>query len=139
MTSKGSFGRGCNLKKQNIQQSSIMFSPSARTSYSFPFLQIHDTNIMGNYGCNSFINLFFDQTYIELFEKDCFYALDGLFDVYHQKIYKYKLCPNSEEIRKYFFEKIENGYCITCHWDEFYVSESHNFKLNHTDKECLIY
>lgn len=94
---------------------------------------------MGNYGCNSFINLFFDQTYIELFEKDCFYALDGLFDVYHQKIYKYKLCPNSEEIRKYFFEKIENGYCITCHWDEFYVSDSYNYKLNHTDKECLIY
>lgn len=128
-----------NLKKQNIYPKSDGFSPSSRTSYSFPFLQIQDEKQKSIYACNTFINLFFDQTYIELLEQDCYYRYEGLFDVYCQKIYKYKLYSNWDDIKKYFYETIAKDYNITCHWDEFYIPESPNYNLYHTDKECLIY
>ncbi len=111
---------------------------SSRTLYAFPYYQIQNKNCRRKYIINSFINIYFDKTYIELFETDCLYEKQELFFSKIETIFRYRMVVNSNEVDRYLIRQLNSGMSFTCHVDDYFIPGTPNFENVHSDKEILV-
>ncbi len=122
------------IKKNN---SLLMSNPSY--SYKILICEITSPEQVGTFVANSFINVFYEPTYLDLYEEDPFFERESIFTVNRYKIYASNVQPDYSLFLDYIKKRIEKGYFAIAHWDQYYLPSSDNYLKNHLDEEHLVY
>ena len=121
-----------------FKKNSILMS---NPSYSYKILICETTSPeqVRTFISNSFINVFYEPSYLDLYEEDPFFERESIFTVNRYQIYASNVQPDYSLFVNYLKNRIEKGYFAIAHWDQYYLPDSDYYLKNHFDEEHLVY
>lgn len=114
---------------------------SSSPSYSYKVAMCQNTKGSDSsiFISNSYINLYYEPHYLDLYEEDYFFQREGVFSVERNQIYISNIGNDCSLFAKCLSEYLRNGFFVLSHWDRYYLPGDDCFHKNHYDEEHLIY
>ena len=121
------------------KKNSPLFKSNPSYSYKILICEITRPEQVDTFVANSFINVFYEPNYLDLYEEDPFFERESIFTVNRFKIYASNVQPDYSSFVDYINNRIEKGYFAIAHWDQYYLPDSDYYLKKHFDEEHLVY